>query len=333
MTPSSRGPLRLRHLACAGLLPLLAGRLSAEPLPAHGYFNSRTSADCVVTFNELMYHPAGDRAPTEWIELHNQMAVDVDLSDWRLDGGVAYRFPRGTVIRTGAYLLVAADPAALQAATGLENILGPFTGALANEGERLILRNLNGRLMDELTYGDQPPWPVGADGSGASLAKRLPASPSGPPENWRASREVGGTPGRVNFPEITLPEPPIVDVLLGPTARGRWLVPDSTHALATWTAPAFADGAWPQGTNGFGFDRSDTPPMTRPVRFYPLESDLQDVSGNALHGQAQGGPVFAVDRPPLLAGSLTSLRFDGRDDTVTMPEPVVPEAYSSSLSS
>ena len=331
MTPSSRGPLRLRHLACAGLLPLLAGRLSAEPLPAHGYFNSRTSADCVVTFNEVMYHPAGDRAPTEWIELHNQMAVDVDLSDWRLDGGAAYRFPRGTVIRTGAYLLVAADPAALQAATGLESVLGPFTGALANEGERLLLRNLNGRLMDELTYGDQAPWPVGADGSGASLAKRLPASPSSPPENWRASREVGGTPGRVNFPEITLPEPPTVDVLLGPTARGRWLIPDSTHALATWTAPAYADGAWSQGTNGFGFDRSDTPPMTRPVRFYPLESDLQDVSGNALHGQAQGGPVFAVDRPPLLAGSLTSLRFDGRDDTVTMPEPVVPEAYTLAL--
>jgi hypothetical protein len=318
-------------LASALLLAVPSDALPAELLPAHGYLNSTTAADCVVTFNEVMYHPAGDGAPPEWIELQNQMAVDVDLSDWLLDGGVAYRFPRGTVIRAGANLLVAGDPVALEAATGLANVLGPFTGALANEGERLILRNLNGRLLDELTYSDQPPWPVGADGSGASLAKRLPASPSSPPENWRASREIGGTPGRANFPEMALPEQPAVDVLLGPTARGRWFVPDATHAAVAWTAPAFADGAWPQGTNGFGFDRSNTPPMTRPVRFYPLESDLQDASGNALHGQAQGGPVFAVDRPPLLAGSLTSLRFDGRDDTVTMPEPVVPEAYALAL--
>ena len=43
-----------------------------------------TRADSTVVFNEVHYHPA-DREPFyEWVELHNQMAVSMDLSGWRL---------------------------------------------------------------------------------------------------------------------------------------------------------------------------------------------------------------------------------------------------------
>lgn len=44
-------------------------------------------ADAVVTFNELNYNPASAQE-TEWIELHNQMAVNVDMSGWSLDDGI-----------------------------------------------------------------------------------------------------------------------------------------------------------------------------------------------------------------------------------------------------
>ena len=37
-------------------------------------------ADSVVVFNEVMYHPLEREAELEWVELHNQMAVDVDIS-------------------------------------------------------------------------------------------------------------------------------------------------------------------------------------------------------------------------------------------------------------
>lgn len=275
-----------------------------------------------------MYHPSDDGSRVEWIELHNQMSVDVDLSAWTIGGGVAYRFPPGAVIRGGAVVVIAADPAALHAATGLDSVLGPFTGSLANEGERLVLSNLNGRVMDDLAYGDRPPWPVGADGSGASLAKRRPGSPSSPPENWRASRQVGGTPGGVNFPDLGPEDEPVVDALIGPTARGRWLVPGVPGAGVSWTAPEHDDAAWSAGTNGFGFDRSNTPPMTRPARFYPLEKDFRDVAGDTLDGQAQSSPAFVADRPPLAADSNASMRLDGLNDSVTMPEPVVPSAYT-----
>ena len=55
--------------------------------------------------------------------------------------------------------------------------------------------------MDEITFGDRFPWPVAADGSGASMAKINGLSISGRPENWRASWEDGGTPGAYNFEE------------------------------------------------------------------------------------------------------------------------------------
>src|SRR4051812_15920410 len=74
--------------------------------------------DSTVVFNEIMYHPAGDNKQLEWIELHNQLAVDVDLSAWSLSDGLQYTFPQGTVLKGGAYLVVAASPSELQSATG-----------------------------------------------------------------------------------------------------------------------------------------------------------------------------------------------------------------------
>ena len=52
--------------------------------------------DSTVVFNEIMFHPADNEA-LEFIELHNQMAVDMDVSKWELSGGVNFEFPEGTV--------------------------------------------------------------------------------------------------------------------------------------------------------------------------------------------------------------------------------------------
>src|SRR5258705_11251336 len=64
-----------------------------------------TLADSPVVFNEIMYHPLTNESQLEWVELQSQMGVDMDISDWRLDGGIRFSFPAGTVIRSGGYLL------------------------------------------------------------------------------------------------------------------------------------------------------------------------------------------------------------------------------------
>ena len=110
--------------------------------------------DSVVVFNEIMYHPADPAEAGEFVELHNQMGIDIDLSDWEITGGVNFTFADGTVIPGGGHLVVARTPALIAGS------LGPYSGALNNSGETLRLRDKNSRLMDEVSFGDSGVWPV-----------------------------------------------------------------------------------------------------------------------------------------------------------------------------
>jgi len=201
---------------------------------------SSTRADSVVVFNEIMYHPSANEPAMEWVELHNQMAVDVDLSGWSLAGGIDFKFAEGSVISGGGYLVVASSPGDLMNATGLTNVLGPFTGRLSNDGEELELRNNNNRLMDRVTYGMEGDWPVGPDGAGVSLAKRNENAASSAAENWTVSARVGGTPGQRNFAlkpfELTNSVPLRLD--------GTWRFDASGNDFGTaWREPTFDDSA------------------------------------------------------------------------------------------
>lgn len=155
-------------------------------------------ADSVVVFNEIMYHPARDNP--EWIELYNQMGIDIDMSGWRLEGAVRYTFPEGTLIQSGDYLIVASDPAlALTRLIPRAQILGPFDGKLSNSGETIRLVNNSGRLLNRLDYGADGDWPIAADGSGVSLARVHPMRGTEDAQNWTWSDQVGGTPGTANY--------------------------------------------------------------------------------------------------------------------------------------
>src|SRR5258708_18602858 len=89
-------------------------------------------ADTVVVFNEIMYHPPTNEAALEWVELKNQMAVDVGISGWSIAGGIQYTFPSNTIARGGRLLVVAASPHTLAAATGFAQIGGPVTRLLSD---------------------------------------------------------------------------------------------------------------------------------------------------------------------------------------------------------
>lgn len=168
------------------------------------------ASDSAAIFNEIMYHDA--TGETEWIELANIMAVDLYLSGWRIEGGIDYVFPEGTVIAAGGYLLVSNQPAAVPGA------LGPWSGRLANGGESIRLRNVAGRVMDELDYRDGGRWPVGADGSGASLARRREGAADPDAPAWAASHQIGGTPGAPNFPQgVELPPGVRISEIAGAT--------------------------------------------------------------------------------------------------------------------
>lgn len=284
-------------------------------------------ADSVVVFNEVQYHPASDDPKEEWIELYNQMTVDVDLSHWTLTGGIHYEFPAGTVLTTGSYLVVAADPGTMKSKTGVENAWGPWTGKINNAGDTITLRNHNGRLMDQLEFLDAPPWPIGADGSGVTLAKVRRNTPSGPASNWQNSSRTGGTPGKVNFPELE-GAALVVRPLFGYDQPGRVLGPSAQDASALWLTPAFVDTAWSATSSSFGFDTTDTFPSDpqAPQRYYPLDASWNDASGNGFDA-IPSGPAFSTNTPPVL-NHAKAADFQGVNQFAQIPDPIDPAQYT-----
>lgn len=314
---------------CVRIAPALLLTAFVHAADPVRYANSTTFADSVVTFNEVMYNPAPSDTAGEWIELHNQLAVMVDLSNWTIEG-IDFKFPPDTRLLGGGYIVIAADPAAFQARTGVK-ALGPFIANLDNAGERLVLRNHNGRLMDELRYQDNTPWPVLPDGSGASLSKIIADSPSSPPENWQSSPRVGGTPGTLNFPPTpTTPPPPpveIIDSFITNRSAGRWLIPTAADANLNWRDPAFSDGSWNRGTNRYGFDSSSGPAFPSVAHAYRFDTDGSDRSANPTTALLLNWVSISSDPAPV-AGSSGSLKFDGIDDAVQITDAGAKPAYT-----
>jgi hypothetical protein len=163
--------------------------------------------------NEIQYHPAPGY--DEFVELYNLSAAPVPLFDptyptngWRLNG-IGYTFSNVTIPAVGYLLLVPGDPAAFRAKYSVSSsvqVVGPYPGALQGNGERLQLErpdtpDTNGVayiLVDEVRYGDQAPWPLGADGDGPSLQRQAPQLYGNEPTNWFASGITPGAPNAFN---------------------------------------------------------------------------------------------------------------------------------------
>jgi hypothetical protein len=118
--------------------------------------------------------PATNEPALEWVELHNQMAVDLDISDWRLSGDINFKFPVGTRAPGRGFIVVAANPTALMAATGLTNVFGPVTNRLANSGGTLEIRNNSDRVLDRVSFGVDGEWPGDAGWLGRFVGEARP---------------------------------------------------------------------------------------------------------------------------------------------------------------
>ncbi|RIK79889.1 MAG: hypothetical protein DCC68_12250 [Planctomycetota bacterium] len=307
--PASKRERRIFPAANAARKSQRGRSLRIEPLEA------RIVLDSTVVFNEIMYNPAGDGTP-EWIELHNQMAVNVDVSNWKLADGVDFTFPAGTVVAGGGRIVISADPAALAVHTGFAGALGPFTGSLSNGGERIELLNHAGRVMDRLEYGDDNKWPSGPDGSGATLAKFNPQSGSEDPASWNTSVQMGGSPGAPNIPPpVTTEERTLLPL------SSTWRYDKSGTDLGTaWRNVGYNDAGWESGPALLGVESAfplatTFTPYVQSVRTYYFRTTFQ-FDGNLngaelkLRHRVDDGAVFylngqEVSRFNMAAGAVT----------------------------
>jgi hypothetical protein len=151
-------------------------------------------------FSEIMYHPADtpESNSLEYIELFNTDPLGRDISEFRITGDVDYKFPPNTKVEFRSYVVVARDPDAVEQAYGLQNVFGPYTNNLPNNGGRVRLRNRLGQLLLDVNYDDQLPWTIAADGAGHSLQLARPDYGEESVLAWQASAYVGGSPGKLD---------------------------------------------------------------------------------------------------------------------------------------
>jgi hypothetical protein len=110
--------------------------------------------------------------------------------------------------------------AAFQTAYGITNlnqpIVGPYTGKLGNRSNRVGLerpqppdavgQSFSWIVVDEVTYGNQSPWPPSAHGGGHSLHRISPSQSGDDPANWIAGPPTPGLhqTAITTAPELTL---------------------------------------------------------------------------------------------------------------------------------
>ncbi len=197
------------------------------PTRGPGIAFAAAGAGASVVINELHTNPDIKTELVEFVELHNFGMEDVDLSGWSFIEGVSYTFPDGTTLAAGGYLVVAQDPNQVKAKFGAGRIklpddlvFGPYTGALDGDGERVVLCDASGAVVDEVDYQLGFPWPTVGDavpestpGAGSSLQLMNPQCDNDLGGSWRSAYP---TPVEANRVFVTNVPPQIRQVAHSP---------------------------------------------------------------------------------------------------------------------
>ena len=122
-----------------------------------GTLNHWPSSQRNVTIVEIGY--AGIENPNkEWIRLFNPSAESVDMIGYTLSDAIQWTLNEAFVLEPGASLWVVRDGSFFE--DSQDAVFQWQTGQLANEGERIVLSNAAGMVMDFVRYAPEAPWPV-----------------------------------------------------------------------------------------------------------------------------------------------------------------------------
>ncbi len=144
-----------------------------------------------LVITKIMYHPDStlkfpDSDAQEFIEIMNTGSKTVSLNGVYFSGtGIVYQFPWYSEIFPNSVKILANKPDVFLAKYGFSPS-GQFTRNLSNTGEKLVLADGFGNVIDSVSYSDHSPWPD-ADGNGYFLELTDPLSDNSLASNWRLS--------------------------------------------------------------------------------------------------------------------------------------------------
>ncbi|MFH0866052.1 MAG: lamin tail domain-containing protein [Bacteroidota bacterium] len=146
-----------------------------------------------IVITEIMYNdPSLSADSLEFIEFYNNGAI-ANIGGYKITAGVLFQFPSGTTINNGGYIVVAKNAGAVDNFFGISGTLQWDNGeALSNAGEKIILTNTEGGIIDSLTYDISSPWPSDCNGNGPSLTLCNPDVENSDGSAWYPSEEWAG---------------------------------------------------------------------------------------------------------------------------------------------
>ena len=176
---------------------------------------------------------------------YNAGSDPVVVSGWWLyDNHLGGELGDVAVMPSG-YLIIAGEgflPDSIGTAYVMES--GEIGNGLANDGDRALLVDSSGRLVDALSFGDDSSVfrpPVSSASAGSSLARRLGAVDTGSAEDFQ---EAAPTPGRglANLPDAEA-EAPTPDAEPQPTQDVAAVEEEEDDGLGIWWVFAGLIGA------------------------------------------------------------------------------------------
>ena len=152
-----------------------------------------------MVINEINYRSIDSFNPDDWIELYNPESTVKDISNWKIkDDNDSHVFviPEGTQVEANGYLIIVKDEADFT--TAFPGI--PYIGELDfgfGGSDEVRLYTSDDKLVDEVKYESESPWPSCAYETGNTLELISPDLDNSLPESWNCINE-NGSPNSVN---------------------------------------------------------------------------------------------------------------------------------------
>jgi len=120
-----------------------------------------------VVINEFVSDPAGSDTDKEWVELFNTSNQDLDLSDWKLEGGASSystlaSVPEGTILYSGEYLLIGGSLISEDLGIDADVEMSGSLGNASSNADAIRIVDCNDNIIDTVIYGNSlnetDPW-------------------------------------------------------------------------------------------------------------------------------------------------------------------------------
>jgi hypothetical protein len=155
-----------------------------------------------IIITEINYHSNTNFDSKDWVEFYNPNPTEVDLTNWIFkdeNDSHIYNFEKDAIVSPGDYFVLCEDTSSFKKLyPNVKNYIGNFNFGLNNSGEKIRLFDNYGNIVDSLSYDDDLPWPVAADGEGYTLQLINYDLENYNYENWESTL-LHGSPGEQNI--------------------------------------------------------------------------------------------------------------------------------------